>query len=73
MFVLAREREWFAFCIPMVVQIALVAFDEGFDDIAGFRCTAFDAPQREPSNVFGSLADRGQGEVFHFQGHYVSV
>jgi len=57
----------------VVVEISLVALDEGFEDIAGLRCAALNAPQRELSNVFGSLANRGQGEVFHFQGHYVSV
>ena len=57
----------------MVVEITLVAFDEGFDYIAGFGCSAFDAPQREPSNVFVALADCGHCEVFHFQGRYVSV
>ena len=72
-FVLAWERHRFAFGIPMVVQITLVAFDEGFDDIAGLGCAAFNAPQREPTNVFGALADRCRCEVFHFQGRYVCV
>ena len=57
----------------MVVEVSLVSFDEGFDDVAWFGCSSLNAPEREPSNVFDSLADCVLGEVLHFQGRYVSV
>ena len=55
MFVLAREREWFAFGFSMVVEITLVALDERFGYIAGFGCAAFDGREQEVPGTNGAV------------------